>query len=70
MLSANQIAGFLSFSISETIRYKVDFLHPDTYLLILKINDVILDGRGQAWPGMPKEAIKTLRSQKLNEVQN
>ena len=29
---------------------------------------MILDGCGQACPGMPKEAIKTLRTQKLKEV--
>ena len=42
----------------------------DTGLCILKpqIDDVISGGYGQACPGMPKEAIKTLRSQKLKEV--
>ena len=46
-------------------RYKVDFLHAGTYLLKLHIDYVILGGHGQASPDMPKEAIKTLRSQKL-----
>ena len=64
MLSVNQIAGFLNLNISKTIKYKVDFLHAGTYLLKLQINDVILYEWGQACPGMPKEAIKTLRFQK------
>ena len=45
-------------------RYKVDFLHAGTYLLKLHIDNVIVGGCGQACPGMPKEAIKTFRSQK------
>ena len=43
-------------------------MHAGTYLLKLQIEDGILDGCGQACPGMPKEAIKSLRSQKLKEV--
>ena len=43
-------------------------MHAVTYLLTLQIDYVILDGCGQACPGMPKEAIKTLRTQKLKEV--
>ena len=35
------------------------FFHAGTYLLKLQIDSVFLGGRGQAWPGMPKEAIKT-----------
>ena len=49
-------------------RYKVDFLHASTSLLKLQINDVILLEWGQAYPGMPKETIIILRSQKLKEV--
>ena len=70
MLSANHIAGFLNFNISKTFGgIKLIFLHAGKYLLTLQIDDVILDGRGQACPGMPKETIKILRSQK-QEVQN
>ena len=69
MLSANQIAGFLNFSISKTTGgMKLIFLHGGTYLLKLQIDDVILVERSQASPSMPKETIKTLRSQKLREV--
>ena len=35
--------------------------------LELQIDDVILCGHGQVYPAMPKEAIKTLRSQKLKK---
>ena len=35
------------------------FFHAGTYLLKLQIDSVFLGGRDQAWPGMPKEAIKT-----------
>ena len=46
MLSPNQIAGFLNFNISKTIKsYKVDFLHAGAYLIKLQI-DVILGGHG------------------------
>ena len=69
MLSANQIAGFLNFSISKTTGgMKLIFLHGGTYLLKLQIDDVILVECSQASPSMPKETIKTLRSQKLREV--
>ena len=43
-------------------------LHAGTYLLKLQIDDVILHEWGQACPGMPKEAIETLRSQKLKLI--
>ena len=43
-------------------------MHAGTYLAKLQIDDVILRWRGQAFPGMTKEAIKTSRSQKLKEV--
>ena len=49
-------------------RYKVGFLHAGTYLLKIQIDDVVLGGRGQAYPCMLREAIKTLRSQKLKEI--
>ena len=39
--------------------YKVGFLHAGPYLLKLQIDDVILSGCGQVYPGMLKEAIKT-----------
>ena len=69
LLSANQIAGFLSFNISKKYwRYKVDIFHAGTYLLKLQIDDVILHKWGQACSGTPKEAFKTLRSQELKEV--
>ena len=41
---------------------KVDFLPESTHLLKLSIDDVILGGHVQVGSGMPKEAIKTLRS--------
>ena len=61
MLSANQIVGSLNFNISKSIviRYKVNFLYAGTYLLELQIDDKILVWRGQAYLGMPKQAIKT-----------
>ena len=37
-------------------------------VLKLQTDEVILHECGQACSGMPKEAIKTLRSQKLKEV--
>ena len=40
-------------------RYKVNFLYAGTYLLELQIDDKILVWRGQAYLGMPKQAIKT-----------
>ena len=43
-------------------------MHVVTYLLKLQIDDVVIVGHVQASPDMPKEAIKTLRSQKLKEV--
>ena len=64
MLSANQEAGFLNYYLKNYQRYKVDFLHAGAYLLKLQIDNVIVGGCGQACPGMPKEAIKTFRSQK------
>ena len=67
MLSTNQIAGFLNFNISKTIGgIKLIFLHAVTYRLKLQIDGVILYEWGQACAGMPKETIKTLKSQKLN----
>ena len=63
MLSSNQIAGFLNFNISKTIGdIKLIFC------MQVHIDDVFLGGRGQSYPGMPKEAIRTLRSQNLKEV--
>ena len=62
MLLANQIAGFLNLNISKTIEaMKLTFLHSCT----LSIKDLNWDW---ACPGMAKEAIKSLRSQKLKEV--
>ena len=43
-------------------------MHAGTYVSKLQIDDVILGGHGQACPGMPKEAIKTSRPQKLKEA--
>ena len=52
MLSVNQIAGLLHFNISKTIgTIKLIFLHAGRYPLTLQIDDVILDGHGQACPG-------------------
>ena len=34
-------------------------MHATSYLLKLQIDYVILDGDGQACPGMPKEAFET-----------
>ena len=59
MLSANQIAGFLNFSISKTTGgMKLIFLHGGTYLLKLQIDDVILVERSQASPRCPKRLLK------------
>ena len=58
MLLANQITGFLSCNISTIGVIKLIFLHAFTYMLKLQIDDMILGGRGQASPGMPKKAIK------------
>ena len=33
-------------------------LNAGTYLLTLQVDDVILGGRGQSCPGMPKEAVE------------
>ena len=64
MLSAIQIAGFLNFNISKSVGgIKLFSLHAGTYLLKLQVDDVILHKWGQPCPGMPKEDIKTLRSQ-------
>ena len=43
MISANQIAGFLNFNISKTIRrIKLIFLPAGTYISKLQIDDIIL----------------------------
>ena len=43
MISANQIAGFLNFNISKTIRHiKLIFLPAGTYISKLQIDDIIL----------------------------
>ena len=69
LLSANQIAGFLSFNISKKYwRYKVDFVRAASYLLKLQIDRVSFGGCDQAYPPRPKEAFKTLVSQKLMEA--
>ena len=49
-----------------TVFYIFDLSVPGS--LKLQINDVILHEWGQTCQGMPKEAIKTLISQKLMEV--
>ena len=43
-------------------------MHAGAYLLKPQIGELILGGHGQTSPDMPKEAIKTLRSEKLKEV--
>ena len=66
MLSSNQIAGVLKIKNPKNYwKYKADFLHAGTYLLELQIDDVSSGGHNKACPCIPKEAIKTLRSQKL-----
>ena len=47
-----------------------DFAHATSCLLKVKIDHVILDGHGQAYPGMPKEAFEIYISQKLLEFQS
>ena len=49
-------------------KYKADFLYAGTYQLKLQIDDVILDEWVQAYPGMPKEAIKFLRTLRRYKV--
>ena len=67
MLSTNQIAGFLNFNISKTIGdIKWIFFSVCTHLLKVDIDDVILCGHG--YVGIPKETIKTLRSQKQKDI--
>ena len=44
----------------------MDFLCVCTYLFKLHTNDVILGGHG--YVGIPKETIKTLRSQKQEDI--
>ena len=56
ILLANQISGFLNFNISCAKQ-----VHAVTYLLKLQNDDVILHELGHAWPGIPKEAIKTFK---------
>ena len=69
MLLTSWILGFLNVNISKTIGGIKLFLHAGTYIYIyilkLQIDDVILHDWGQACPGIPKEAINTLQSQKL-----
>ena len=68
MLSTNEIAGLLNFKISKTIGGINFTFCVQVHILKLQTDDVILYKWSQACPGMPKEAIKTLRSQKLTEV--
>ena len=44
-------------------------MHAGTYLLKLQIDNMIVGGCGQACPDMPKEAVKTLRSQKQKKCE-
>ena len=57
-ISSTQVAGFFD---HQYLQQK-----SGTYLSKLQIDAVTLLERGQAYPGMPKEDIKTLRSQKTN----
>ena len=67
MFWTNQIAGFLNFNISKNIGdIKWIFLSVRTHLLKVHIDDVILCGHGSV--GIPKETIKTLRSQKQKDI--
>ena len=45
-------------------------MHAITYLLKLQIDFVILDGHGQAYPGIPKEDFEIYISEKLLEFQS
>ena len=59
MLSANQIARFLNFNTSKTIRgIKLILLHAGTYLLKLQIGDAIL-GDAILWSGIPRYAERS-----------
>ena len=63
LLSANHVMGLLNFIISKTIgSIKL------TFCMQVHINDVILDEWVQAYPGMPKEAIKFLRTLRRYKV--
>ena len=44
-------------------------MHAGTYLLKLQIDNMIVGGCGQACPDMPKETVKTLRSQKQKKCE-
>ena len=54
----------------ETVSFdsSVVFVHAASYLIKLLIDYLSFGGCGQACPGMPKEAFKTLISRKLIEV--
>ena len=70
MLSANHIAEFLNFNISKTIG-GITLVFACKCISIKatnQIDDVISHEWGQGSPGMPKEDIKRLISQKLLEV--
>ena len=54
MLSTNQIAGFLNFYISKTIGSTKLIFYIQVH--IWQFGNVILGGRGQAYPGMLKES--------------
>ena len=49
--------AFKTLYLKNLWRYKVEFVHTISYLLKLQIDYVILDGHGQAYPGMPKEGF-------------
>ena len=66
VFSTNHIAGLLNFNTYG--RNNDNFFYAGTYLLKLEFDDKILNGCDQACPGIPKEAIGTLKSQKLKEV--
>ena len=63
VFSTNHIAGLLKFN--TYWKNNDNFLHAGTCLLKLEFHEKILNGRDQACPGIPKEAIETLKSEKL-----
>ena len=67
-LSQSYYRIFKLYFLKNYWKYKVDFLYAGTYQLKLQSDDVILDNWGQAYPGMPKEAIKFLRTLRRYKV--
>ena len=60
--------NYLCDSVKTICLEKIWFSNAKCKNVNLQVDEVILGRRGQACPDMPKEAIKTLRSQKLKKV--